>query len=199
MTARRPALRQTLLWTVGGIVALALVATVVVFGAGKLNAVRWEAQPTPSPSSSSSGPPPSRLRIPTIGVDASLVDLRLDANGALEAPKDYNTPGWYADGTRPGDPGPAVIAGHFDTKKGPAIFYKLPQLRAGNEVEVLRGERWVKFKVLAVRRYAKDKFPTDEVYAPTPNAQLRLITCGGAFDNSSGHYVDNWVVYAVAT
>jgi len=61
----------------------------------------------------------------------------------------------------------------------------------------MRGESWVTFRVLTTRRYPKDKFPTDEVYAPTPNAQLRLITCGGAFDRSSGHYRDNIVVYAV--
>ena len=194
----RAASRQALLWTVAAIVALAVVATIVVFGAGKLNAVRWEASPAANTSSSPSGPPPSRIRIPAIRVDATLVDLHLDATGALEAPTDFNVPGWYADGTRPGDTGPAVIAGHFDTKKGPAVFYRLADLRNGDPVEVLRGERWLKFKVLAVRKYPKDKFPTNEVYAPTPNAQLRLITCGGAFNATSGHYVDNLVVYAVA-
>jgi hypothetical protein len=143
--------------------------------------------------------PPSRVRIPSIGVDAPLDPLRLDAAGALEVPQDYARPGWYADGTLPGDPGPAVIAGHVDDKRGPAIFYRLHELRPGDEVDVLRGARWVPFRVVGTERYAKNRFPNARVYGPTPDAELRLITCGGAFDRRRGSYVDNVVVYAVAT
>lgn len=143
-------------------------------------------------------PAPTRLRIAKIGVDSALRSLHLDAEGALQAPADFGEAGWYADGTIPGDPGPAVIAGHVDSKFGRAVFYRLKELRPGDVVEVRRASAWVGFRVTRVDRYAKDRFPTAEVYGPTPDAQLRLITCGGAFDRSVKSYVDNLVVYAVA-
>jgi hypothetical protein len=144
------------------------------------------------------GAPPTRVRIPTIGVDSALEPLRLDASGALAGPKDYAEAGWYADGTVPGDVGPAVIAGHIDSTRGPAVFYRLGQLHPGDLVEVARSGRWLAFRVVAVGRYPKHAFPTAAVYGPTPDPQLRLITCGGAFDRARRSYVDNTVVYAVA-
>jgi sortase (surface protein transpeptidase) len=142
-------------------------------------------------------PPPTRLRIPAIGVDAVLESLHLDAAGALRAPKDYARPGWYADGTKPGAVGPAVIAGHVDSTRGPAVFFHLHELRVGDRVEVSRDGRWVAFQVVASSQYAKNAFPTAQVYGPTPDAQLRLLTCGGSFDQSRRSYVDNVVVFAV--
>jgi LPXTG-site transpeptidase (sortase) family protein len=149
-------------------------------------------------SQPAAGPRPERLRIASIGVDTPLEDLALDADGTLHAPQDFQHAGWYAQGTSPGDVGPAVIAGHVDTKTGRAVFFRLRDLRQGDILEVTRAGAQVKFKVLAVRKYPKAQFPTDEVYGPTPNAQLRLITCGGAFDHNRRSYVDNIVVYAVA-
>jgi sortase (surface protein transpeptidase) len=142
--------------------------------------------------------PPGRLRIPAIGVDAPLDPLHLDAAGALEAPRDYARPGWYAEGTVPGDDGPAVIAGHVDSRQGPAVFFRLHELRPGDTVEVARGDRWLRFRVVGSERYPKNRFPNAHVYGPTPDAELRLITCGGTFDRHRGSYVDNVVVYAVA-
>jgi sortase (surface protein transpeptidase) len=141
---------------------------------------------------------PTRVRIPAIRVDAPLETLRLDAAGALQAPRDFARPGWYADGTRPGDIGPAVIGGHVDSRRGPAVFYRLPDLKPGDLVEVQRGPVWLSFRVVRSAWYPKSRFPTAEVYGPTPDPQLRLITCGGAFDTSRRSYVDNLVVYAVA-
>jgi hypothetical protein len=142
--------------------------------------------------------PPTRLRIAAIGVDTSLETLRLGGDGALEPPKSFGRAGWYADGTAPGDNGPAVLAGHVDSKAGPAIFYRLRELTAGDPIEVTRGGQTVKFTVVRTAWYPKAKFPTDQVYGPTPDRQLRLITCGGVFDRSLRSYKDNLVVYAVA-
>jgi len=141
--------------------------------------------------------PPTWLRIGKINVDAPLVPLRLDATGSLEAPKDYDTPGWYADGTKPGDTGPAVIAGHLDSLAASAVFRHLTDLRAGDLIEVQRDGIWLRFDVLATGRYPKGAFPTAQVYGPTPDAQLRLITCGGSFDRARNSYRDNVVVFAV--
>jgi len=142
--------------------------------------------------------PPQRVRIPDIDVDAVLEQLHLLADGSLAAPSSFTEAGWYADGTRPGDTGPAVIAGHIDSTHGPAVFYRLDKLRAGALVEVRQDGHWLTFRVTEVARYPKNAFPTARVYGPTPDPQLRLITCGGVFDSARGSYRDNVVVYAVA-
>jgi len=143
-------------------------------------------------------PPPERVRIPAIGIDSALEPLGLDRAGALNPPTRYDRAGWYSGGPAPGDQGPAVLAGHVDSRDGPAVFFRLSELKPGDQVEVARGDRWVAFRVVATERYAKDRFPAERVYRPTPVAELRLITCGGAFDGARRSYADNLVVYAVA-
>ena len=153
----------------------------------------------PAAADDGTGAAPTRLRIPAIHVDTALEVLHLDASGALEAPRDYARAGWFAGAAVPGDVGPAVIAGHVDSTTGPAVFFRLNQLRPGDVLEVARDGGWVGFRVVEVSRYPKDRFPTARVYGPTPDPQLRLITCSGAFDSAQRSYVDNTVVYAVAT
>jgi LPXTG-site transpeptidase (sortase) family protein len=188
--------RRQFLWAIAAVAAGAVAIGVLGMAARSSSGTRWE--PARTAASEPAGPRPERLRIAAIGVDSPLEDLALGADGTLQAPKEFGHAGWYADGTRPGDVGPAVIAGHVDSKTGPAVFFRLHELKQGDIVEVARASTQVKFKVLAVRKYPKAEFPTEEVYGPTPNAQLRLITCGGAFDRSRRSYVDNIVVYAVA-
>ena len=143
---------------------------------------------------------PVRLSIPAIGVDAPLVALGLDRDGALEAPQRFTDAGWWSGGVRPGAVGPAVIAGHVDSTTGPAVFFALRELRRGDTIVVARrdGSR-ARFRVQRTASYAKAKFPTRAVYGPTARPALRLITCSGVFDRSTGHYLDNTVVYAEAT
>jgi sortase (surface protein transpeptidase) len=141
--------------------------------------------------------PPIWLRIGKIGVDAPLVPVHLDGKGELEAPKDYDTPGWYQEGTAPGDIGPAVIAGHVDSLAASAVFRHLADLTAGDLIEVQRGGVWLKFNVVSTGRYPKGAFATARVYGPTPDAQLRVITCGGSFDRATNSYRDNVVVFAI--
>jgi hypothetical protein len=141
--------------------------------------------------------PPTRLRIPSLNVDTGLESLALDSSGALESPKQYGEAGWFANGTMPGDAGPAVIAGHVDSRTGPAVFFRLHELIPGAKVDVERDGKWLTFSVTAVERYPKTKFPSEKVYGPTPVAELRLITCGGTFDTVRNSYRDNVVVYAV--
>jgi hypothetical protein len=140
--------------------------------------------------------PPTRLAIPRIHVDTTLETLDLDAKGEITPPKDYARAGWYGRGVIPGQPGPAVIAGHVDSTTGPAVFFYLRELKAGDTVQVYAGDRLSTFRVTKVRTFPKNKFPTDLVYGPTPLAELRLITCGGDFDASKMSYDDNVVVFA---
>ena len=94
----------------------------------------------------------------------------------------------------------AVIAGHIDSRLGPGVFFRLSRLRRGDRVYVRRADGTLAVsRVTAVRTYAKDKFPTRAVYGPTPDAELRLITCGGVFDSGLGSYLSNIVVYATET
>ncbi|MFF5172034.1 class F sortase [Micromonospora sp. NPDC000089] len=141
---------------------------------------------------------PTRIRVPRIGVDSTLERLGLDAAGALVPPAVFAEAGWYGGGPTPGEPGPAVIAGHLDSRRGPAVFAHLAELRRGDRVEVQVAGRWVGFRVTGMLRTRKDAFPTATVYGPTPVPELRLITCGGTFDRGTGHYRDNVVVFAVA-
>src|SRR5919199_3520924 len=140
---------------------------------------------------------PVRLRIPSIGVDTPLMRLGLDAHGAVQAPTSWQKAGWYTGSARPGQAGPAVLLGHVDSTSGPAVFFRLNQLRPGDAVQVFRadGTRAV-FRVSGRQEVAKSRFPTDLVYAPTLEPSLRLGGCGGAFDTKSHHYRDNIIVSA---
>jgi hypothetical protein len=140
---------------------------------------------------------PTRIRIPAIGVDARVIGLGLDREGALDVPSRWDDAGWYVHGPRPGESGPAVIAGHVDSTSGPAVFYRLGALRAGAAVQIARKDGTaIRFRVRRVERWPKAHFPTRRVYGPTRRPALRIITCGGGFDRSTGHYLDNTIVYA---
>jgi sortase (surface protein transpeptidase) len=122
------------------------------------------------------------------------------ATGALQVPSSTSVAGWYTGSPRPGAIGSAVIAGHIDSYLGPGVFFELSRLRPGDRVYVRRADGTLAvFRVTAVRSYVKDHFPTQAVYGPTPDAELRLITCGGTFDPAVRSYLSNTVVYAVQT
>ena len=141
--------------------------------------------------------PPRSLRISSIGVDSPVIDLGLNPDRTLEVPEEYSETGWWSEGAAPGERGPAVIVGHVDSQDGPAVFYELGELEPGDEIEVAdeHGDS-VRFAVDRLEQHPKDDFPTDAVYGHTREPELRLITCSGDFDESSGHYVDNTIVFA---
>ncbi|MEI5011205.1 class F sortase [Streptomyces sp. NPDC058423] len=142
--------------------------------------------------------PPVRLRIPRIAVDAPVTRLGLAPDNSLEVPPadQGEVAGWYAGGTAPGARGTAIVAGHVDNADGPAVFYKLGTLKKGNHVEVLREDgRTAVFTVDAVEVYENDAFPDRKVYGAARRAELRVITCGGPFDERTG-YRGNVVAFA---
>lgn len=153
----------------------------------------------PVPAEAASGALPERISIPAIGVESDLIGLARGADGWIEAPTDFDDVGWYENGVVPGEVGPAVIAGHVDSPTAAAIFHDLPTLVAGDRVSVSRSDgTTAEFVVTNVQTVEKDTFPTASIYAPVPTPELRLVTCGGAWDPDTGHYVDNVVVTAVA-
>jgi sortase (surface protein transpeptidase) len=140
---------------------------------------------------------PVRLEIPAIRVTSSLVRLGLNADGTMQVPGDFQAAGWFTGASQPGQLGPAVIAGHVDSRTGPAVFYHLRDLRPGDEVRVVRADhRVVRFRVDSLASYPKQALPDDAVYGATTTPALRLITCAGTFDRSRRSYRDNLVVSA---
>jgi hypothetical protein len=145
------------------------------------------------------GPPsaPVQLTIESIGIDTRLVRLGLDARGALEVPGDFSRAGWFTGGPVPGEQGPAVIAGHVDSRSGPAVFYHLRELAVGDIVQVRRADGvQLRFTVQGAHQYPKAAFPKETVFGTVSEPVLRLVTCGGSFDRQRHSYRDNLVIDA---
>lgn len=140
---------------------------------------------------------PVGLRIPAVGVDTGLLRLGRMDNGTIAVPDSNDFAGWYEEGPRPGQPGPAVILGHVDSQDGPAVFYDLKTLPIGSDIHVDRADgSTMTFRVSGRSQVPKTLFPTDLVYGATLEPSLRLVTCGGVFNRSAGSYLDNVIVYA---
>jgi hypothetical protein len=140
---------------------------------------------------------PVRVQIPALGVTSKTMDLGLQDDGSMEVPPGAYPVGWYDRSPTPGELGPAVLAGHVDWDGEAGAFYGLRELLPGDEVVVDRADGSVAtFRVDRVEEHAKDDFPTDEVYGDIGHAGLRLITCGGSFDEDTGDYLDNVIVFA---
>ncbi|MET9419912.1 class F sortase [Streptomyces sp. NPDC006540] len=153
---------------------------------------------TPPPASANSAEP-ARVTIASIGVDSALMRLGLNEDGTVQVPPAEKgmTAGWYTGAAVPGEPGPAVIIGHNDTRYGKAVFHDLAKVTKGADIAVRDAAgRTAHFTVTAKETVRKNAFPTDKVYGATDDRALRLITCSGRFD-SEGHPVDNLIVYAV--
>jgi hypothetical protein len=146
---------------------------------------------------------PVQVVIPAICVRASVIPLGANPDGTVQVPP-LSRPrltSWLDDGPAPGQDGPAALYGHvYAAASGPAVFYRLGDLVPGDTVDITRADHRVAvFVVYRVAEYPKSAFPTMTVYGDTPGPELRLITCGGAFDASAGSYLDNIVVYARLT
>jgi sortase (surface protein transpeptidase) len=141
---------------------------------------------------------PVRVVVPAIDVDADLVAVGLNPDQSMEVP-DFGMAGWYEPGPRPGEPGPAVIAAHVDSVAGPDVFYRLRELEPGDEITVEHadGTRST-FAVRDAEQQRKDDLPVERIWNDTDDTVLRLITCGGEFDQQRRSYESNVIVYAVA-
>jgi len=143
---------------------------------------------------------PVAVTIPAIGVRARIIPLGLTPDGSIAVPS-LSTPfltSWYDLGPAPGEAGAAVLLGHVDAAGvGPAVFYRLGDLRAGDLIDVARGDgRIAVFRVSSVDVYPQYSFPAALVYGSTPRPTLRLVTCGGQFDWITHLYLDRIVVFA---
>ncbi len=146
---------------------------------------------------------PVSVDIPAIGVQSRLLHLGVNADGSIQVPSldtAADEAAWYKYSATPGQIGASVIEGHVDSYQGPAVFFRLGALRPGDRVDVtLADGTTAVFRVTGVREYRKSNFPAKTIYGATDYAALRLITCGGAFDYTTGHYLSATVVFASLT
>ena len=143
---------------------------------------------------------PVSIGIPRLHVFSRLEDLGVDDDGVMEVPAEPANAGWYELGPSPGALGPAVVAGHVTWNQAPAVFFRLAELRPGDVVQVTRTDDVVAvFEVTRVERYPKSAFPTDMVFGAIDHAGLRLITCGGDYEQAAHRYTDNVVAFARLT
>ena len=226
-TGRRPSSRTWTLIAVALAVVALVAAVVVVTGQQRApqpaatadpgvtsSAAPSSAAPSPvapaAPPATSPAPAPAApvaapvsLSVPAIGVTSDLLRLGLNDDGTVQVPPlgPDDQAGWYERGPAPGAVGPALLLGHVDSAAaGPGVFFELGAVQPGDEVEVTRADGTVAvFAVDRVETHPKDDFPTIEVYGNTDDAQLRLITCGGAFDSAARSYEDNIIVFATMT
>jgi sortase (surface protein transpeptidase) len=159
-------------------------------------AVKSKAAPAKVAALATARSTPVELKIPAISLTVSLSTLGLNADGTVQVPTDVQQPGWYGLGPSPGEIGSAVILGHVDSQAGPAVFFKVPSLVAGDIVDVsLADGVRAQFKVTSTATYLKTHFPDEAVYTSHGYGALQLVTCGGVFDTQTGHYLSNIVVY----
>ena len=209
--AAPPTTVRSLRTRVAGIAGVLLIATgIAVLGVAVAAQVH---APQPSQSvagviGSASGPSLSRslpvaVDIPAIGVDAKLLRLGLNSDGTIQVPSietSADEAAWYKYSATPGQIGSSVIEGHVDSYQGAAVFFRLGALRPGDTVNVTLADGITAvFRVTGVREYVKSRFPAKAIYGATDFAALRLITCGGAFDYATGHYLSSTVVFASLT
>jgi len=149
-----------------------------------------------SPTPADASAPAVAVHIPRLKLDRSLIDLHVLPDGSMSVPQDAKDVGWWAEGPHPGGAGATLVAGHVDSKAGPAVFYRLKDLVPGDLVTVDRADNTSSvFKVVDKVTYTRANFPDDVVYRVTGKPSLHLVTCDG-FDPAIGHYGANLVVFA---
>ena len=185
---------RPVLWGIVGVTVAAFgIASIAEVGGATVSLASSREVATPRKQM----PTPVRVVIPAIGVDARVVALGLNRDQTMQVPTKLADAGWFMPGPEPGEQGAAVVVGHVASRSGPGVFARLSKLRPGAVITVhLRGGSTVRFVARSSIRVAKSRFPTNRVYARTPQPTLRLITCAGTLNPSTGHHPDNYIVFA---
>lgn len=141
---------------------------------------------------------PVRLTIPKIHVDADIEHIGLTAQGAVGAPEGAKEVSWFDRGPRPGQPGSALISGHYGIWKNGtnSVFNLLPTLKASDIIYV-EDENGItrSFKVTQTRIYRKDD-SVPELFETSGDVRLNLISCYGKYLPAEQTYSQRFVVFA---
>ncbi|MDR0136595.1 class F sortase [Metabacillus idriensis] len=148
-------------------------------------------------SSQMKGITPVKVNIPSINVEANIEQVGILENGQMGVPQEINNVGWFEPGVKPGSRGSAVLAGHVDSKTGPAIFFNLKDLKQGDEI-IVTDEKGTSltFIVKNQESYPRGSAPIDEIFQTEEGQNLNLITCSGTFNRSAGTHEERLVVFA---
>ena len=145
--------------------------------------------------------PVARISVPRVGINAPVETLTLDGNGAMQDPTTPMAAAWYDFSAKPGAKGNVVLAGHVDYEKfGPAVFWRLRDLKPGDKIEVALQDGTVfDYEVSSLNYYDAASAPVQEITGPTPYEAMTLITCGGNFNRGNLTYNQRLVVRAIRT
>ncbi len=140
---------------------------------------------------------PVHIKIPALNIDTAIQSVGKDKAGNMDVPSNSTDVAWYNLNNAPGEPGNAVISGHYDDKKGPAVFYKLGKLKKGDVIQVTDNAATVRnFKVIEVASYAYTDAPLNKIFGFDLKRDLNLITCDGRWNPRTHTYNKRLVVYA---
>lgn len=140
---------------------------------------------------------PVSIQIPKIKIDTKIEKVQKDKNGTMDVPQDFNNVGWYSLGPKPGQIGNSVIDGHYDSKTGAAIFYRLSNLQTGDEIYIKDAKGEMRTFIIKDKKiYKNNVFPIQEVFGKTNKRMLNLITCEGVFNTKSQEYLNRLVIYS---
>ncbi len=143
---------------------------------------------------------PVRLSMGAVDVSLPVRAVGVSADGQMALPADPAVLGWYRFGPVPREqePGSAVLAGHLDSRRfglGPLV--RLRDARVGDPVRVTSADGTVtSYAVVDVRRFGRRALPA-ALFSRSGPPRLRIVTCGGEFDEERGGYQKNLVVTAV--
>jgi hypothetical protein len=206
VTTRPPVRRRAARRPAGGSWRLAVIGIALAAVVGILMAVGAARSSTPeqqpAPVAVEAPLDPARVEVASLGISADLEPLGKTASGGWAVPATAGGVSWYEPGTVPGSPGPAVLLGHVSLDRETGVFAELHTVEPGTDVVVTGTDgRTATFRVTRTEQIPKVGFPTERVLAPTPVAELRLITCGGALGerraDGTRHFEDNVIAYAV--
>ncbi len=153
-------------------------------------------QPQSMQQSSKEGIDPKTLIIPKIKVEADVEQVGLLKNGQVGVPSGTQNVAWYKEGVKPGQRGNAVIDGHVDSYKGPAVFFHLEDLKKNDKLYIVgKSGKKLTFKVVKLESYPTGNAPIKQVFGYTDQIMLNLITCTGTYQKSKETHDHRLVVY----
>lgn len=141
---------------------------------------------------------PIKLRIPSLGIAASVQKVGIAKSGNMAVPTNYSDVGWYKYGPAPGQMGNVVMDGHVDNGFSmPGVFKKLNSITEGSAiyVETVGGSVY-HYKVTEVSLYPYQSVPTQKIFSKSGDPMLVLISCDGAWIQGEKTYDTRLVVYA---
>lgn len=153
--------------------------------------------PTPQPTMSLAPSTPTTLHIDKLGIAAPIEGVGINERGEMIDPRNATDATWYQYGYLPGALGNAVIAGHYLYESKPALFYRLHELASGDVIGITTDQQnTLTFRVVDSQHYDADNAPFTEIFGASKKAQLRLVTCYGAWNKTQQRYAERLIVTA---